>query len=106
MNGDLISRGLLLEVLRYNAAKHTDENGETRQLIAIDINKMIEYVEQMPTAFDVEKVEKALQRYAKSDICDRYDPCPYKHVYDIKCENCGALGALEIFRNEGEEPTP
>lgn len=61
MSGDLISRGLLLEVLRYNAAEHTDENGETRQLVAVDIHKVIEYVEQMPTAFDVDKVVEELE---------------------------------------------
>lgn len=53
--GDLISRSALLEMLRYNKEVHTDENGESRQLIAVDINRMIEYVEQMPTAFDVDK---------------------------------------------------
>ena len=53
MSGDLISRSALLEMLRYNAAMHTDENGETRQLIAIDVNRLIEYVEKMPTAFSL-----------------------------------------------------
>ena len=52
MSNDLISRAHLLEVLRYNAAEHMDENGETRQLVAIDINKLIEYVEKMPAASD------------------------------------------------------
>ena len=56
MSGDLISRRRLLEILNYNKAIHEDESGETRQLIAIDINKMIEYVEKMPVAYDVDKV--------------------------------------------------
>lgn len=61
MSGDLISRSRLLEILNYNKAIHEDENGETRQLIAIDINKMIEYVEKMPTAYDVDKVVEQLR---------------------------------------------
>lgn len=61
MSGDLISRSRLLEILNYNKAIHEDENGETRQLIAIDINKMIEYVEKMPTAYNVDKVVEKLE---------------------------------------------
>lgn len=61
MNGDLISRSALLGMLNYNKAIHEDENGETRQLIAVDINKMIEYVEKMPTAYNVDKVVEKLQ---------------------------------------------
>lgn len=58
---DLISRSELLRVLRHNAELHTDENGETRQLVAVDIHKLIEYVEKMPTAFDVEKVAAQIE---------------------------------------------
>ena len=61
MSGDLISRSRLLETLNYNKAIHEDESGETRQLIAIDINKMIEYVEKMPTAYNVDKVVEQLE---------------------------------------------
>ena len=61
MSGDLISRSRLLEILNYNKAIHEDENGETRQLIAIDIYKMIEYVEKMPVAYDVDKVVEQLE---------------------------------------------
>lgn len=59
--GDLISRSELLRVLRHNAALHTDENGETRQLVAVDIHKLIEYVEKMPTAFDVDETVEELK---------------------------------------------
>lgn len=53
--GDLISRSALLGALQDIKEARTDENGETRQLIAVDINRLIEYVEQMPTAFDVDE---------------------------------------------------
>jgi len=56
-SGDLISRSGLLNTLKYNRASHTDENGETRQLVAVDINRLIDYVEQMPAVKFV-KIEK------------------------------------------------
>lgn len=58
--GDSISRSALLEMLRYNKEVHTDETGETRQLIAIDIDKLIDYVENMPAAFDWVPVKERL----------------------------------------------
>lgn len=66
---DLISRTALLEVLKYNREEHTDENGETRQLIAIDIDKMIEYVEKMPTAYNVEAVVDQLGKASYEADC-------------------------------------
>lgn len=69
-NGDLISRSALLEMLHHNKALHTDENGETRQLIAIGVNRLIEYVEKMPTAFDVDKVVKRLESLQECTYTD------------------------------------
>lgn len=67
---DLISRSALLQMLKYNKAIHEDENGETRQLVAVDINKVIEYVEKMPTAYDVEAVEKELEAFKTTTWSD------------------------------------
>lgn len=60
---DLISRRALLEMLEHNKKIHADENGETRQLIAVDINRMIDYVLHMPAAYDVDKVVEALEPF-------------------------------------------
>ncbi len=68
--GDLISRSKLLWMLRYNAAVHTDENSETRQLVAVDIHKLIEFVENMPVAFDVDEVEEQLEEIQESKYPD------------------------------------
>lgn len=62
---DLISKSSLLQVLKYHKAIHEDENGETRQLIAVDINQLIEYVEKMPTDYDVDKVVEQIRSEAK-----------------------------------------
>ena len=76
MSRDLISRSALLQTLKYTKAITEDENGETRQLIAIDINKMIEYVEKMPTAYDVDKVVEELcangQKMAEAKMPHNY----------------------------------
>ncbi|MCI9453225.1 MAG: hypothetical protein HFG83_05265 [Dorea sp.] len=54
-------------------------------------------VEEQPTAYDLDKVIKELEEYAHSDICYR-NHCRYINADDIDCENCGALGALEIVK--------
>lgn len=91
MSGDLISRSRLLEILNYNKAIHEDENGETRQLIAIDINKMIEYVEKMPTAYDVDKV---VEQLADEILCDGCSGCTNCFELDKRHE-CNSYKAIE-----------
>lgn len=54
-------------------------------------------VEAQPTAYDLDKVIEELEKYARSDICN-HSRCRYIDVDDIECENCGALGALEIVK--------
>ena len=65
----------------------------------------IETAEMFLKAFDesvpmVNIVEK-LEEYAKSKICDNHKKgCPYGDNDDIFCENCGALGAINIVKQE------
>ena len=56
-----------------------------------------------PIAYDVEQVVEQLEEYANSNICYKYDGCPYRDMPNVHCENCGALGALEIVRKGGVE---
>lgn len=59
---DFISRSQLLKMLKDNKAEHTDVFGNTRKLISIDINWLIEYVEKMPDVYEEEDKEvKACQ---------------------------------------------
>lgn len=106
---DLISRNALLEMLNYNKAIHEDESGETRQLIAIDINKMIDYVKKMPTAYDVDKVVEQLMNkhcgncsnfiskglldkdYCRHAKCDIYDICEIVKTGGRQCQYRGEI---------------
>ena len=54
-------------------------------------------VNAQPTAYDLDKVIEELDKFAHSDICYR-NHCRYINADDIDCENCGALGALEIVK--------
>ena len=104
MSGDLISRSALLQTLKYTKAITEDENGETRQLIAIDINKVIEYVEKMPTAYNVDKVVEQLEEYSSGDVCSRFSGgCPYLNNPDVHCEHCAVMMAIEIVKAGGVE---
>lgn len=66
--------------------------------------KLYKAIESVPTAYDVEKVVAELKKYATSPICKMHKvDCPYRDNDNIACENCGALGALEIVRRGGTE---
>ena len=99
MSGDLISRSKLLEMLNYNRAIHEDESGETRQLIAVDINKMIEYVEKMPTVYNVDKVVEQLEHLLNNfgEHCEDWGrECTHK-----SCSDCVLSHAIEIVKAGG-----
>lgn len=65
-------------------------------------NKMCELIDCQPTAYDLDKVIKDLEEYAHSDICGPCRSCRISDdIENIECENCGALGALEIVKGGG-----
>ena len=101
---DLISRSALLQMLKYNKAIHEDENGETRQLVAVDINKVIEYVEKMPTAYDVEAVVEKMEEIADKAVggCHTLEPCSHM-ADDTKCMDCITERFTEVVRSGGKE---
>ena len=66
------------------------------------IDAFMNFVVQVPTAYDLDKVVKDLEEYAHSDICGSCRSCrTLDDSDDIECENCGALGALEIVKSGG-----
>lgn len=70
----------------------------------VDCNADIQrLLSEQPTAYNLDAVVEQLEEYAKSDVCYRHDGCPYRNNPEIKCENCGALGTLDIVRNSGKE---
>ena len=102
---DLISRSELLKMLHYNKAIHGGCEDDETKLIAIDIDKVIEYVEQMPTAFDIEEVVEQLEEereysYANFEeyVCDK------SFGSDVECDDFfhkGLERAIEIVKRGG-----
>ncbi len=66
-------------------------------------NKMCELIDCQLTAYDVDKVVERLEEYVHSNICKSHNGCPYRNNDDIHCENCGAIGTLEIVKSGGIE---
>lgn len=60
-------------------------------------NAICELIDRQPTAYDLDKVIEELEKYARSDICN-HSRCRYIDVDAIECENCGALGAVDIVK--------
>ena len=59
MSGDLISRSSLLQTLKYNKAINEDD--AKGKMMVIPVDNVIEYVEKMPTAYNVDKVVEQLE---------------------------------------------
>ena len=89
MSNDLISRSALMQALRGN--------------VLVDVTPNLEQaITEQPTAYDMDKVIKDLEEYAHSDICGPCRSCRISDdINNIECENCGALGALEIVKGGG-----
>jgi len=60
-----------------------------------------EVIHVQPTAYDLDKVKEDLDKFANGDICISCPKCRYVDEDNIECENCGALGALEIVKRGG-----
>lgn len=58
-------------------------------------------VNDEPTAYDVDKVVGKIEEYAHSGICKSHNGCPYRNNENMNCENCGAMGTLEIVKSGG-----
>lgn len=108
MSNDLINRKNAIESIwsifnnKYNDASRF-EAGETElaRKVLVDAQRTIE---EQSTAYDVDKVVERLEEYAHSSICKTHEHgCPYLTNDDVSCENCGAIGALEIVKSGGIE---
>lgn len=88
MNGDLISRSAVIDVIKRHECNTI---------------RIMEGVMELPTAYDVDKVVERLEEYAHSNICESHNGCPYICNEDMNCDNCGAMGALEIVKSGGIE---
>ncbi len=109
MSNDLISRSIVMDYLREqhsNIIMEKNKKGFVSEDVCDGMSSAIDafmnFVVQVPTAYDLDKVVKDLEEYAHSDICGSCRSCrTLDDSDDIECENCGALGALEIVKSGG-----
>jgi len=88
--------------LEYEIVSHIEEFSK----VPLDdiINGWKKIVDAQPTAYDVDKVKERLKEYAYGSICGTHEHgCPYMTNDNVSCENCGAIGALEIVKSGGIE---
>lgn len=109
MSDDLISRSMVMDYLREEQANVTMEKYK-RGFVSADvcdgmssaIEAFMNFIIQMPVAYDIDNIIKDLEEYARSDICNSCRSCrTLDDIDNIECENCGALGALEIVKRGG-----
>lgn len=55
-------------------------------------NALMELTDAMPTVLDVDEMMERLDEYARGNIC-RHRTC-----IEGGCENCGAMGAMEVVK--------
>lgn len=109
MSNDLISRSMVMDYLKEqktNVIAEKNKKGFVSEDVCDGMSSAIgafmNFVEQAPIAYDLDKVVKDLEEYAHSDICGSCRSCrTLDDSDDIECENCGALGALEIVKSGG-----
>lgn len=98
MSNDLISRELVLKLV-----EDIKMNPEIPKNYGTLLDIMRE-IRKIPAAYDVDKVVERLEEYAHSNICKTHEHgCPYLTNDDVSCENCGAMGAVEIVKSGGIE---
>ena len=91
----LIDADAFIEYLGLDA-----ENAREENIVEI---VTLEDFDRQPTAYDADKVVEQVQKYAHSNICGSHNGCPYVGDENMNCENCGAIGALEIVKSGGIE---
>lgn len=97
---DLISRSELLKMLRSSKVKQEDSFGNTRQLIAMDIDKLIKYVENMPDAYNVEKVAECIDY---GGVCEGNRQCSSCDLIVCPVDFIEREKAVKIITQGGDE---
>ncbi len=112
MSNDLISRSAVMDYLREQQANviiERNKNGFVSADVCDGMSSVIgafmNFIVLLPAAYDVDKVVEQvveqIEEYAHSGICESHNGCPYRNNEDMNCENCGAIGAIEIVKSGG-----
>lgn len=97
--------GAEAELMIFNSEYGTVTVGCTNEDCDITMGKAFftdkEAIEHWNRRKPMANIVEKLEEYAKSKICDNHKKgCPYGDNDDIFCENCGALGAINIVKQE------
>ena len=87
--GDLISRSELISIIESEYREYGDD---------YDIEQILGDIEDMPTAFDVDKVVEELNRIRAKKTCNK-EKCDTKEI----CRICVVDDAIEIVKRGGKE---
>lgn len=99
----LIDADELLKELESNKLQPTKDTNGFIDGWCEGFNTVVDMIRNQPTAFNMEKVVEQLEQYANGKVCDMHRYCPYIDNDNIACENCGALGAIDIVKKGGVE---
>ena len=86
---DLISRSELISIIEREYREYGDD---------YDIEQILGDIEDMPTAFDVDKVVEELNRIRAKKTCNK-EKCDTKEI----CRICVVDDAIEIVKQGGKE---
>lgn len=98
MSDDLISRKEAVELVISEYDRFQDAGGSHSGRYELD--KVIKMLQNMPTAFDKEKVIEELNNL-KDDLIDCNDLCG--ECVEIECDQCALEKAIEIVEKGGIE---
>lgn len=100
----LIDADKLLEELNGFSMRITGSANALALSVMYETKKSIaKIVDEQETAYDMDKVVEQVEEYAHSGICKSHNGCPYRNNENMNCENCGAMGTLEIVKSGGIE---
>lgn len=97
----LIDADILLEEINGFSTRITGPANAMALVIMDETKKSImKMVDEQPIVYDVDKVVERLEEYAHGRVCMTHEyGCPYIANDNVSCENCGAIGALEIVKS-------
>lgn len=70
----------------------------------IKADDLIQFIDKLPTAYNVDKVVEQLEEYSSGDVCSRFSGgCPYLNNPDVHCEHCAVMMAIGVVKAGGVE---
>lgn len=95
---DLISKKALIKQIKL--ANNRSQLGETVNGFNLTGIEVVGLINDMPTAYDVDKVVEQLEALKECQMCppSLKNNCPYHEDDKVNCEQCFANEALKIVK--------